>query len=500
MNTTLKQTSGWLFDVYAQGAGVSVWLIDDAGAAHHLHDRITPSFFVGGPPSELHRVAVWIKKARLPARLLRAERYDIFAHANLVLLQVEVQIPAEYATLVRRVGDTFPAVDLYNADLSIPQFYFFERHLFPLAYCDARVTPEGDIVEITTHDSRWALDYSVPPLRCMAIQLEGDGLDPNHGHRAPLEISYDDRTYVIEAQDPRQVIERVREHLVQCDPDVILSRWGDSFILPQLIDAARQYRIPLPLNRDPRCQPRTRPARSYFSYGRIIYKTAAHTLFGRWHIDLENASLLDYELEGAIEIARLTQQTVQQTVRVSTGTGISAMEVSTAYAKDYLIPFRKREPEEFKSGAELLVSDKGGLTYQPIAGLHFDVAELDFASMYPAIMARFNVSPETIHCRCCPSTRVPEIGYSICRRERGLVPETLAPLIEKRLAYKRRMKQSESPEEKEFCRRRASAHKWLLVTCFGYLGYKNARFGRIEAHEAVTAYGREMLLRAKDVV
>jgi DNA polymerase-2 len=36
------------------------------------------------------------------------------------------------------------------------------------------------------------------------------------------------------------------------------------------------------------------------------------------------------------------------------------------------------------------------------------------------------------------------------------------------------------------------------VTCFGYLGYKNARFWRIEAHEAVTAYGREMLLRAKE--
>jgi DNA polymerase II len=36
------------------------------------------------------------------------------------------------------------------------------------------------------------------------------------------------------------------------------------------------------------------------------------------------------------------------------------------------------------------------------------------------------------------------------------------------------------------------------VTCFGYLGYKNARFGRIESHEAVTAFGREILLRAKE--
>lgn len=38
-----------------------------------------------------------------------------------------------------------------------------------------------------------------------------------------------------------------------------------------------------------------------------------------------------------------------------------------------------------------------------------------------------------------------------------------------------------------------------LVIVFGFLGYRNARFGRIEAHEAVTAYSREMLLRAKEV-
>ena len=45
---------------------------------------------------------------------------------------------------------------------------------------------------------------------------------------------------------------------------------------------------------------------------------------------------------------------------------------------------------------------------------------------------------------------------------------------------------------------RSAALKWLLVVCFGYLGYKNARFGLIESHEAVTAYGREALLRAKE--
>jgi DNA polymerase-2 len=79
------------------------------------------------------------------------------------------------------------------------------------------------------------------------------------------------------------------------------------------------------------------------------------------------------------------------------------------------------------------------------------------------------------------------------------VPQTLAPLLEKRLVLKARLAGMPvwHPQRKAY-QARASAHKWLLVTCFGYLGYKNARFGRIEAHEAVTAYGREALLRGKE--
>ena len=43
------------------------------------------------------------------------------------------------------------------------------------------------------------------------------------------------------------------------------------------------------------------------------------------------------------------------------------------------------------------------------------------------------------------------------------------------------------------------ALKWLLVCCFGYTGYKNARFGKIEAHEAINAVARETLLVAKEM-
>jgi DNA polymerase-2 len=128
----------------------------------------------------------------------------------------------------------------------------------------------------------------------------------------------------------------------------------------------------------------------------------------------------------------------------------------------------------------------GGMVYQPTIGLHEDVAEVDFVSMYPSIMAHFHISPETV----VLGEYDPRTGLPITRAQRGLVPETLQPLLEKRIAIKSQLLvlPKWDPRRKRY-KAAASAHKWLLVTCFGYLGYKNARFGRIESHEAVTAFG-----------
>jgi DNA polymerase II len=75
----------------------------------------------------------------------------------------------------------------------------------------------------------------------------------------------------------------------------------------------------------------------------------------------------------------------------------------------------------------------------------------------------------------------------------------LKPLLERRVWYKARVKEGTLDpalaERYDQCQR---AIKWIGVTSFGYLGYRNARFGRIESHEAVTAFGREKLLQAKE--
>jgi len=135
----------------------------------------------------------------------------------------------------------------------------------------------------------------------------------------------------------------------------------------------------------------------------------------------------------------------------------------------------------------------------PKLGFTANVAELDFVSQFPSIMARFNISPETVNCPCCPDApRIPELGYRICEKRRGITSRVVERLIAKRSELKKLQKTSPPDAALRFKLQRDSM-KWLLVCCFGYTGYKNARFGKIEAHEAINAVARETLLVAKEI-
>ncbi len=492
---------GWLFDVYPSGDGMTVWLIDDQSQPHALRDTFTPSFYARGPRGELRAVCQMLRSHRAPVTLRRTERLDLFLDQPVEVLEVGVRVPGLLPRLFRQTADYRPNLTYYNTDISLPQRYALARGVFPLAYCHVE-HQAGRIQRIEALDSPWEIDYRLPPLRIMTLRLAGEMRDPGRGHRDDLLVEIEGQTFRLSRARGRRLLLTVRHLLEHYDPDVLISTYGDNYILPRLLELSRHYRIPLPLNRDRGQQVRQKPASSYFSYGRVVFRNQQHLLFGRWHLDRQNAFLAnDYGMDGILEIARLTGLPPQTVARVSTGTGISAMQVATALRRGVLVPWQKRQPETLKTGLDLLLADKGGLVYTPIAGLHEHVAELDFTAMYPSIMVRFNISPETVGSSCCQGEPVPELGTPVCRHRQGLVPETLAPLLEKRNRYKTLIGELPQDDHRvEIYRRRYSAHKWLLVTCFGYLGYKNARFGRIEAHEAVNAYGREVLLQTKELV
>ncbi len=480
--------TGWLLDLYEDRRdGLVIWLVGDDGIRRRLHQPFPITFYAAGENGQLRALWRWLKAQPEQMRLERGERRDLFQTEPVTVLSVRVENTAGQAPLFRRTAEAFPDLTYYDADLQLSLRYAAVTGAFPLAHCRLEVEEDGLIQSLRALDSPWDLDPALPELTVMHFAPD---CDPNHALPAALNLRCGRHAYKLPFEPLRPFLINLRALLERFDPDLLLSEWGDTWLLPHLFNLAEKGGVNLPLNREEGRSVTIKGEKTYFSYGQIIFKGQQVHLFGRCHIDQRNAMLWgDYGLEGTLEAARVTCLPLQTAARVSPGTGISSMQILVALRNQVLVPWHKQQVEQPKTARELLQRDQGGMIYQPITGLHEDVGMVDFISMYPSIMVHCNISPEVP-----PPT---ELGVS--EHPPGLIAQTLAPLLEKRIALKQRsvsLPAWDPRHAKDTAR--SQAYKWLLVTCFGYLGYKNARFGRIESHEAVTSWGREALLRAKE--
>jgi len=494
----VEKTEGWVFDAYPEREGMRIWIAGRDGRRHSVIDPWRPAFHLAGTTAQLKSAARILASLNYPTDTGWVEKQELFSGRMLTVLEVRVPVLERDALVKRLAGLQLP---LYDADMHLVQAYHYERGHFPLALCLFEIE-DGRLTAFELRDDPWAVDYELPVLSTMHLALSGSEicgrLDPNHAVRGRLVLTMEGRAYELEGGIDEQLESLVRR-LREWDPDVITTEWGDSVLLPQLDQLAQEHRVHVDFSRDAQRGMAGRGERSFFTYGRTIYQGGARYLFGRWHLDVKNSFMLrETDTAGLFEIARIAKIPVQRAARCTIGTSLSSMQMAWAWKNGVLIPMDKQQAEDFRPATQLLIADKGGLVYEPEVGWHRNVAEFDFTSMYPEMMVQRNISPETVNCGCCPENVVPEIGHHLCRKRRGLVPSVLAPILEKRARYKALYKAGGSGAA--VYKARADAHKWTLVCCFGYLGFKNARFGKIEAHECVTAWGREVLLRAKDAV
>lgn len=488
---------GWLIDLYVRENFLALWFRLRSGELLCLTDSFPYRFYARGNPSALRHLEKTLRHYLRNTAWTR--RIEFWSGKPISVLELEIR-SLENLPQVQRLLATCPeGLTLYNCDLSIPQYYAYEKGLFPLCSCEIE-WERGSLKTLKVLSSPWDPDADLPELKVLEIGLTGHpqiSLDRGNS----IQILQEGVSFEVEASDIPGLLRKLNQCLIRLDPDLILSRHGDARIFPLLWKWAQKEKVPLGLDRDPRPPLRSKigQGRSYFSYGQVLYQSTAFPLYGRLHIDQENSFFYkEAGLEGILFLSRLTKLPVQTLARATPGTAITSMQLDRAVRKRILIPWKKGRPETFKTAWDLLVADKGGLLFQPPIGLREGVAEIDFVSMYPSIMVRHNISPETMLCRCCPEPVVPEAGTNICRKREGLVPQTLRPILKLRDELKHRIKAGhpKGPLYKSM----RQALKWILVTCFGYMGYKNARFGCIEAHEAITAFGREKLLLAKECV
>jgi DNA polymerase elongation subunit (family B) len=502
-----KRIKGWIFDVYPSNLGeVAVWIIGENGERVRLTDEFQPKIYVSGRQEDMERLASRFFSSSVIASWNFAFKYahptDIEKSKVLEITLKDCRRISAFTRSILKMGD-YLRYKVHNCDLHGDRAYLFGHNLFPLALVKAEV--EEKRLNYTLLDSVESIDYAVPPLRITKLDVRIAKKGKIGGFKDPIDtilVTQADKQIITDEIGEEGKLLQLVKAVKEFDPDIIMTLGGDSYLFPYLIHRATINNVldKFILSRDsvPFVQ-KVAHGRTFFSYGRTFYKAPTMRLFGRVHIDQSNTFILnEADFDGLIEIARTCRVPLHTASRSSIGSSMSSLQFYQAVKDEMLIPRNKSIPEAFKSAYELLIGDRGGFVYEPQVGIHKGVGEVDFSSMYPTLMVKKNISAETVLCKCCPDSRlrVPELNYHICEKREGIVPKALKLVVSKRLRYKRLREETQDHKLKQVYDNRQMALKWILVTCFGYLGYRNAKFGTVDGHIGVCAFGRDAFLKA----
>ncbi|UCE14984.1 MAG: hypothetical protein JSV04_07345 [Candidatus Heimdallarchaeota archaeon] len=494
----------WLHEVEARDWGVDTSWITGEKVVRAFYP-FTAEFFLAKEPSP--QIEQQLLSHPHVESVEKVKKYlSIHDQTSSSVLCIRVnprQIRSTYEDLRKHWSE-----DLRNADLSLWQQFCFQTKLFPYAYATVEVT-NGRLTDWTLLESYPQMDYAPVPFRTLWLQptFAESRLARGKMTRILLRqsvVNQEEEPVIFEETTEAETISNSVQYIRRLDPDIIFTRGGDTFF-PIIAEHAVQVgeghlcvgRGSRPLRTYVRRANSGSRGHSYMSYGRVFF--SQHGVYfdgGRHHYDVGNSFMWkDGNIAGIHELVRLGCSDPQRIARGTIGTTLSAVQMRTAYYQDILIPARKADPESFRP-AWTMETDVGGLVFSPRVGFHANVAELDFLSMYPNIMVHRNVSPETVNCTCCVSSKrqlVPLTNYHVCTKRPGIISLSLKNILRRRQYYK--AKRNVHPDYD----RRQKVLKWLLVTCFGYTGYRNARFGRIESHEAISAYSRHGLTLTQQI-
>ena len=155
---------------------------------------------------------------------------------------------------------------LFNVDLRMDTRYFLHRKVFPMGLMD--------VDKWKNLDTPFRLDYPMPDLRTSELSLRTSARRgmPSMDDRLKS-VTLDD--VVIEGRET-DILERLQEAILERDPDVLVTDGGDSFHLPFLEKCAQRNEMELEMGRE--YGKRLGKGKSYFTYGRILYKPPAYKL------------------------------------------------------------------------------------------------------------------------------------------------------------------------------------------------------------------------------
>jgi DNA polymerase elongation subunit (family B) len=382
---------------------------------------------------------------------------------------------------ILRALDAMPQVkDIFNTDLlHIQQYLFTQLDVVPTSKVE--VEHEGNrLRSIRPLDD--SLEIAPPPFTVLSFSIDVSSpfLTPRveHDQIASITAHYGDEKHTLEG-DEENILEGFQGLVHEKDPDMLVCPECDDFSLPYLLGRSRIAGVNIQLGREVADATSFRRSLPYWTKGRVAL---SYTMSG---INFE-----DFGLAGLVERARFSFLPPGIAGRWTANKVIDSRNCYELMRRGYVIPRNRGYYEYVRMIKEIIWRDRGGMIISPKIGMvHENVAELDFASQYPNLIVRDNLSYETA---------TPE---GVRQGGEALLPYVTKTFLERRLHFKKlRKRYPQGSPEYNFCDGRQGALKSILVCLYGTSGCCWNRFGNVLCFEEINSRSREALTAAMHCV
>ena len=452
------------------------------------------------------------------------------------VVRVEIDTPQQAPPLRDRL--LAEGIECFEADVRFAYRYLIDRGIRGTLAIDGKERP-GNGVDVVFENplvepAEWTPELSVlsldietdPRARTLySIGLSGCGANEVLIYRPDGDAPANATAHRSERELLRAFVHRVRE----LDPD-ILTGWNVvGFDLAVLSRIAGGCGVRMTLGRgiEPlrvRQAGTVRGGSQAFVPGRVVLdgidllrgafikmesyalNAVAHTVLGRgklitgadradeitrrWRDD--PSALADYNLVDAQLVLQILDalRLLPLTVERSALTGMPPDRVSASVASFdflYLSELSKRgRVAPLVRNRDELEEQSGGHVLTPQTGLHRNVLLFDFQSLYPSIMRTFNIDPLALIEADGEDDPIEAPNGATFSRSAGILPGLLDELAPRRAAAKKAGDDVKS-----------QAIKILMNSFYGVLGTSACRFAFPGLANAITGFGREILLWSK---
>ncbi|MEM1582546.1 MAG: DNA polymerase domain-containing protein [Candidatus Bathyarchaeia archaeon] len=472
----MKQTLGWLLDVNVAGSEAILWLKTENNDIIRLIDKYRPSFYIKPKEdSEIKRLAAVLANHPNVVDVKSSSKYTSLTSGKTRVLRVYVDSTRNYRKVLRDVEKDSSVEAPFNVDLLHVQWYLFYKDLPPTSMMRVSFNERNELTLLEVIDD--SLEVQPPPFTSIIfdIEISSEKLTPdvNVDPISKIDILNEQMEIIkLFEGNERDLLLDFSEYIRDLNPDFLISESVDEK-LTYILERARTIGLNLEVGRENVDILKLKKLLPYAHKGRVP-------------LDLE--TFLSIGIAGVTELSRFSLVPPGLAAKWPAGKIIDSRQCYEAIKRGIIIPQSRAFFQYVKTAKEVIFSDRGALILSPKTGLHENVGVLDFESMFPHIIVKYNVSYETTSPNCIRTDK------------EGFLPQLTKGHLERRLYFKHLKKKfPENSQEWLWCEQRQRALKRILVCIYGYSGCFANRFNNVLCYEEINRIARETLVNAMNI-